>query len=174
MNKVLRLGMLMGLTLFVVACTGPSAGHDTGTILLSPYTNETMSITTMVPQDWAEVQPGEFHRGSSPVDATTLILVALPRMTPDEMANLAVAQLGLDQLPESTAVYHSPHLTWHLYAFDMDRPEAGMLRADLALAEGEAASYVILAAAYTYDYERNPALFETVFLHTLHAFAPLE
>jgi CubicO group peptidase (beta-lactamase class C family) len=135
-----------------------------------PFTNEAMGIQGIVPLGWQEVAPGVYARGDGPADLVSLIQQAALGMTTEQISGLLKTQLGIEQLPESTGSLETTARTWDLYEIDVEAPGVGSVKVDLALAETEAGTYVVLLQALPGEYED---LHDSVFLPAVEALAPL-
>ena len=134
-------------------------------IELEPFTSEAMGITGLKPVGWTEASPGVFARGSSGLDVATLIEQAAPGSTQDWLEVLA-AQLGLDDLPESTGEREANGLTWTLYTVEVQG-----LSVDIALAESDGLVLIILLQS---SMDERDALYEAAFLPAIDALVPIE
>ena len=82
----------------------------------------------------------------------------------------AVAQLGIDAWQGNAESYRTSALHWRLYATRVDEQGRGAILVDLAMAESESTSYVILFQSVAEEYE---SLHEAVFLPAVDALGPL-
>lgn len=171
MNLRLRL-TLMGMVAIVLALALPLQAQDATTeptadvIVLVPHTDETFGIEAVVPDGWTALGNGLF----SPSGANDPVLVALQAapLNAESLLNAVLPQLGLTEAPESVGAYDGL-LDWTLYQVDVDAGGT-TIRVDLALAENEGMTYLMLLQAPSEDYD---ALHESVFLPTLADYGPL-
>lgn len=141
---------------------------------MMPYVNEGMGIRSVVPSDWTEVSDGEFFRGESELDQSTLILAKVPDMSFEDAKVFAASQLGLEELPSSLGTYTSPALTWDLYEFESMMGGLMNLKFNLAMANDEGDVYAVLMAGLEADFVEEAPLHETIYIHVVHGFSPIE
>jgi pimeloyl-ACP methyl ester carboxylesterase len=134
-------------------------------IELEPFTSEAMGITGLKPVGWTEANPGVLARGSSGLDVATLIEQAAPGSADDWLEVLA-AQLGLDDLPESTGGREANGLTWTLYTVEVQS-----LSVDIALAESDGLVLIILLQS---SIGERDGLYEAAFLPAIDNLVPIE
>jgi pimeloyl-ACP methyl ester carboxylesterase len=136
-------------------------------IALKPYTDESYGIQSVVPEGWTQVGAGVYKRGKSLTDVAVIAQQAAPISADKLMASL-LPRLALTETPKSVGTRQAA-LDWTLYKVDV---KAGgvSLTVDLALAEGDGKTYVVLLQTAPEDYQE---LHSAVFLPTLDAFAPL-
>ncbi len=134
-----------------------------------PFTNEGMGIQGIVPQGWQEVAPGVYSRGDGPADLVSLIQQAALGMTVEQISGLLKTQLGIEQLPEKSGSLETAAWTWDLYQIEVEAPGVGTVLVDLALAEAEAGTYLVLLQALPDEYED---LHAAVFVPAVEALAP--
>jgi CubicO group peptidase (beta-lactamase class C family) len=139
-------------------------------IELEPFANEAMGIEGVKPVGWDEIAPGAYNRGESATDLVRLIQQAAPGTTAEQLATALLPQLGIDALPESIRSYESEAFAWDLYVIEAEAPGVGMVMVDLALAEADGTTYIVLLQALPAEYE---GLHEAAFLTALEALAPL-
>lgn len=144
--------------------TEPSA------IELVPFTNPPMGISGVVPAGWDEVATGVYARGAGPTDLVRLIQQAAPDTTVEQITATLLAQLGIEALPDPAGGFESAGLTWGLYVIDVSAPGVGEVKVDLALAETDSATYLVLLQTLPDEYE---TLHEAVFTPAVEAFATL-
>ena len=143
MKNKLSLVVLVSLLLAITACTGLQSGHSSGWIAMTPFTNEEYGIRGVVP-------PGDW------IEQGALVQQSFPG-TVDELAPVLLAQTSLDQVPEPVGSYRGAALTWNLYAFETQVKDVGpeTVRVDMALAEGDSASYLVAMVTLPDAYEEN-------------------
>lgn len=161
------------LLLAVVVCAAlvaPLAAHeaaDPEVITLIPHTDEGYGIETVIPEGWTEAGNGIYMRSASPTDTTVLAQQAAP-MNAESLLSALLPQLALTEAPESVGSY-SGVLEWTLYQVDVS-VGAINVSVDLALAEAEGTTYIVLLQTAPEEYE---ALHATVFLPTLDTLTPI-
>jgi hypothetical protein len=162
MKQHLILSALVGVFLTITACGGSLSAHDGGAIAMEPFVDPEAGIRGIRPvEGWTD--QGELVMGSMPG-------------TRDEAIAMALTQIALDALLASRGTYKGTALTWDLCTVETQVEGAGTetWRIDLALAEGESASYFVVLVVRPDAYDDNPALYDTVFEHAMYALAPLE
>jgi hypothetical protein len=167
---VQSLVLLLLFTTFKTASPAQEATDEPAseTVIFVPYTNEAYGIESVVPDDWTDVGNSIFARQNSPTDPTVIAQQSAP-LNADALLNALLPQLGLNKAPESVGTYQGAVLEWTLYQVDV-AAGALNLRIDLALAESEGTTYLVLLQTSPDDYDD---LHTGVFLLTLDAFAPL-
>jgi pimeloyl-ACP methyl ester carboxylesterase len=138
------------------------------TVVLVPHTDESYGIESVVPDTWTDVGNGIFARQNAPTDPTLIAQQSAP-LNAESVLNAILPQLGLTEAPESVGTYQGVVLEWTLYQIDV-AAGAVNVAVDLALAEADGTTYVVLLQTSPDDYEE---LHISVFLLTLNAFAPL-
>jgi hypothetical protein len=162
MKRRRLVGTLVLILLAAKACSLSLAGGDSGSVALVPYFNEELGIRGVEPlQGWT--------------DQAQLVQLSFPGTT-DELIAKVLADISLTQLPEPTGSYKGTTFIWDLYAFEAQIIDVGseVFRVDLALAEGDSASYLVALATLPDAYDADAPLYETVFTHAVYALAPLE
>ncbi len=163
MKQGLWIAVLAALLLVPLAV---SAQED---ITLEPITLDQFGIEALVPSGWTAAGPGLFARGQTADDGVLLAVQGAP-IRVDGLMTALLPQLGLTEAPEPVGELTTDAFTWTLYQVDVEVPSVGVIRVDLALAQGEGSSYVVLLQASADEYE---ALHEQVFLPVLDAVQPI-
>lgn len=132
---------------------------------MEPFTQEDMSISGLAPVGWTAAGPGAFVRGRDVTDVTALIQQRAP-VSLDDVTALLAAQLGLDELPESSATREANGQTWTIYALEVQG-----IAVDAALAQVGDTTLIILMNSTMREHD---ALYEQVFLPAVDALVPLE
>ncbi len=174
MNKKTHLYLALSLFLFLPACSSSPENHEGGSVYMVPFVIEELGIQGIIPSGWNAVGGGEYNRGATPIDLTTLIQTSLPDIAMDEAVDFAAEQLGLEELPESIGTYKTPTSEWDIYHFELPLGDISQLKVDLALVEIDGATYAVMVAALADDYETEAPYHETIFLHAVYAFGPIE
>jgi hypothetical protein len=162
MGRKLYLVAMVSILLMLSACGARTENSGTGWVAMANYVNEEAGIRGVAPQaGW----PEEAVLGQESMPGTL-----------EDVAALLMEQTSLTELPALTGHYKGAALTWDLYTFETQIEEVGpmTLRVDLALAEDDSRSYIVALVTLPEAYDANPALFDTVFSHALHALTPLE
>lgn len=142
----------------------PTAEAARAEVELVRVENKVMGLSVLVPEGWQVIAPGVYARGESATDLTTLIQQAAPGMAGQALATSLRAQLGIDVLPEPAATLQAGAFEWTLYEITVDVPPTGAVNVDLAMAETESATYLVLLQVPAGAY---PVLHEAVFLPAL-------
>jgi hypothetical protein len=169
--------VLILVLLTATACAALPARGGSGSIALVPFSSPEFGIQGVVPQACRQEDAGNFECTglTSDSDAAVMVQQSLPASR-DELIALLLDQVDLEQLPEPSGDYKGTAFAWDLYAFEAQIVDVGseILRVDLALAEGDSASYLVALVTVPDVYDANAALFDTVFTHAVYALAPLE
>jgi len=154
---------------FVLSLLAPSAGAlAQERITLLPHESEGYGITSVLPDGWTDAGQGIFTRQRSDDDPTVIAQQSAPFAAEDVLASL-LPQLSLTEAPESVGTRQEGALLWTLYQVDVSIGTI-VLAVDLALAEQDATTYIVLLQTTPDEYDE---LHGTVFLPVLDAFAPL-
>ncbi|MBC7809500.1 MAG: alpha/beta fold hydrolase, partial [Burkholderiales bacterium] len=95
--------------------------------------------------------PGLYARGSSATDVALVAVQAAP-VSPDDLWQAILPQFGLDAVPEPIGDDTSPTFEWTLYQFDAEF-NGTSVRFDVATAENDGKTYLILLQASPEEYE---------------------
>lgn len=177
MKKHWLAGVLTGLLLVLTACSGSLPVGKSGSIALLPFFHEEMGIRGVVPAGCNQAQPGTVECANLISSSAPVVLVQQAAPVPlDELIDLVLASTTLEQLPKHTGSYRGTAFNWDLYAAETQITDVGpvTVRLDVALAEGDSASYLVAMVTLPEDYEANTALLQTVFTHALYSLAPLD
>ena len=161
-HRLLNPLLLFGILLMVGACSASLPQSERGSIALLPYWNAEMGIQGVEPlQDWT--------------DQAELIQISVPG-TMDDLVAIVLEQTEITELPDPSSTYTGKALTWSLWSTETKVKDAGPmnLHVELALAEGEAAGYLVALVVQPEAYAASPGLYDTVFRHALYALQPLE
>lgn len=137
-------------------------------VTLIPYTNEAFGMQGVQPDGWTQVAPGVVRRANSADDITLLAQQAAP-MSQDAVLTTLLPSLRLTDPPEPVDTVTANDLTWSVYQVDVNAG-AITVRVDMALAEMDGTSYVILLQTTPDEYE---SLHRTVFLPVVDALTTL-
>jgi pimeloyl-ACP methyl ester carboxylesterase len=134
-------------------------------LVLKPFTDEPMGLSGLVPEGWEEQFELDFRRGESALDPTRLVLGAtwLPK---DQLLNTLLSWLEIDEDVESVATTAVGNFTWDFYEF-----RAGAYPVDVALAEDNSTSYLVLLIS---PRDERDTLYDKVFVPVVEALAPLD
>jgi hypothetical protein len=133
-------------------------------ITLEPFTNDTFGISGVVPAGWDEAAPGVYRRGESALDPVALIQQAAPGTDAQTLLTTLQSQLRLEAMPDSAGTRAGNGLTWMLYELEIQG-----IAVDVALAEGDGTSYLVLMQ---YPADEREALYASVFLPAVDALIP--
>lgn len=166
--------------LVAVACRPALPQGDTGSVALFPFFNQELGIQGVVPHGCAQVSSDTFECANltSEQDFVVLVQSAVPG-TMDDLVAIVLDQTGFSELPEPTDRYKGRAFTWDLYTGETQLTDAGeaaneTVHLDLALAESNAAAYIVALVTLPEAYNANPVLYDTIFTHAVYALAPLE
>lgn len=156
-----------GLVLLILLLPWQSAMAQE-TVTLTPYENEGYGFTSVVPEGWTDIGQGVYAQDE---DAGNMVLLAQQSapLSPDDILTSLLPQLALEEVPESVGTHSGGELEWTLYAVEVAVPPATVM-VDIALANADGVSYIILLQAPTSEYD---ALHTEIFLPVLDAFAPI-
>lgn len=132
-------------------------------VVLVPLENDTFGFSSLIPEGWEEIAPGVYSRGTSALDAAVVIQQAAP-VPLSTLLDLLVGQLGLEEAPAEVGTREANGLTWTLYETTVQN-----VSVDLALAESEGTTYIILVQSSP---DEREALYESIFLPVVDALTP--
>jgi len=169
--RISALLVVLAILVGLVACAenstpAPSAADTTDLpeITLVPYTSEEFGLSGVVPEGWAELKPGQFHRGVHGSDPTFAGQVTFPGATIEQV-------IGTMGLPAPVGSVTTAHLNWDLHSVEMELGQAGTIVGDIALAETNGGVYFVILMTLADEHE---ALHDAVFLPAVDALAPEE
>lgn len=160
--------LLCGVLLLVLAAL-PLAAAAQDEIVLEPATLDVFGINVVVPEGWQSVGPGVFARASAAGDVVLIAQQSAP-FSAEQLLQAVLPQLGLTEAPDPVGEVTTDALNWTLYQVDVEIPTLGLVRVDVAIAQGIGASYTVMLQATSDEYD---ALHEQVFLPALEAFQPI-
>jgi hypothetical protein len=176
-KRRLLVPILGSMLLAVTACTVPLAGDGSGYVGLLPFFAEAYDVRGVVPVACHQGDPGNFECRDLTQDRSLayLVLQVFPGAM-DELIPVLLDELSLERFVEPVGSYEGRALTWDLCTFEHQFPDLGpeTFRVNLALAEGDERSYLVALATLPDVYDAHAALYDTVFVHTVYAFAPLD
>ena len=127
---------------------------------MEPFTSESLGISALAPEGWEKVTEGHYAGDEWPVDQ--LIFEVYPGMNPQHVLDFtAKTRLGMTEAPESSEQLEGQDLDWDLYENEMELPEIGSLRVDIALGEKDSVTYLV---GMITSPESDPKLRNKVFL----------
>ncbi|MCA9884843.1 MAG: beta-lactamase family protein [Anaerolineae bacterium] len=136
------------------------------TITLVPFEDETFGIQGLMPEGWVTLAPGSISPDGG---LTVLVQQAAPGVTPEQLLQALAPTLMLAEVPEPVEQIEGDGLTWDVYFVEVEVQGMTIL-VDLALSEGDGATYLVLLQASAEQYE---TLHFDVFEPVLVAYAPL-
>ena len=148
----------------------PAPTEAPAAVEFEPFTEQAMGIQGLVPQGWQQASLGVYVRGLGPGDLVSLIQQAAPGATAEQLSGLLQTQLGINEMPEPTGNLETAAFAWDLYLIEVEAPGVGQVMVDLALAETEVGTYLVLLQALPDEYQ---ALHDSVFLPAVEALVPL-
>ncbi|MCC6804045.1 MAG: alpha/beta hydrolase [Anaerolineae bacterium] len=166
--------MALALVLALIGAVSPVWAQDATAeatpevIVLVPHTEAGFGFETVVPDGWTSAGNGAFARQSSAIDTAVIVQQSAP-LNASALLTAIQPQLMLTEAPEPVGTYPGGALEWTLYQVDVTAGAVGV-KVDLALAEADGTTYLVLMQAPPDGYDD---LHAAVFLPTLDAFAPL-
>jgi len=155
----------LSLTLLIPGTGVLAQAPSPSLIVLEPVAEAGYGIGSVAPVGWTSVGMGIRTRGLSPADPTLLGLQSAP-VQAEQLWPALLPQLGLTSRPDAIETRSTPvGLDWSLYQV----PAAGTI-ADLGLADGDGASYLVLLLS---PQDEAASLRSSVFLPAIDAYAPL-
>lgn len=154
--------------LLVMTLLVPGLARAQDPIPLQPMEDPTFGVTTVVPEGWVNLGQGIHARRPNAADYV-LLAVQSAQVPMDSLWGSLLPQLGLTDPPEPVATRSTDVLEWTLYQVDVEAP-IGTLRVDLATAETEGATYLVLFQSPPDGYD---TLHDAVFLPAVDALEPL-
>lgn len=161
-SKVLLPIPLLAAMLLMTACNASLPQGTSGYVALIPFWDEEQGIQGVQPlESWSE-------------DAR-LVQQAVSGSSQEVLAFL-LAEVDLLALPESAGRYKGKAFTWNLYTFEshLEGVPVDTVHFDLAVAEKEQMTYIVLLLVLPATYEAGPEPYDTVFTHALYALEPME
>ena len=125
-------------------------------------------IRTVAPSGWTGMGNGIHVRGDGEGDTTVILQRSAPISNADLWPRL-LPQIEQTEIPEQTGALSTADLDWSLHAFTIDQPTGG-LNVEVAVAEDDGTSYLIIFQAATDEFD---ALRELALVPALAAFAPI-
>jgi pimeloyl-ACP methyl ester carboxylesterase len=138
-------------------------------ITLEPVTLDLYGIEALIPAGWSEAGPGLFARQANSEDGVLVAVQGAP-LRVEGLLQALLPQLGLSEAPEAAGEVTTDAFTWTLYQVDVEVPGSGVVRVDLALAQGASNAYVVLVQSLGDEYD---VMHEQVFLPVLESVRPL-
>ena len=164
-RQTCRISLLVALVYIFMSVTPVLAQEP---ITLLPLTSEGYDIESVTPEGWADLGQGIVARQQSPSDVTLLAQQSAP-VSQDLVMESLLPQFGLTEEPASTGTYEGPALEWTLYEFEFTQGNTPT-SADLALAEEDGMSYIVLLLSSPDEHDDVHA---QVFEPVLAVFTPL-
>jgi len=144
--------------------SGPAFVVPETEITLVPFRDETFGISGVVPEGWVELSSGIYARWG--LGLIVIVQQAAPGVGADVFVQLLATQLGLGEAPQTVGSREANALSWSLY-----ESEAQGLAIDLAVAESDGTSYLILLQSTVRDHN---FYYAEVYLPAIDAFTPVE
>ncbi len=170
MQYIARLATAALALTFLIPGTGvlaQSPSISPTPIVLQPVADAAYGVGSVAPVGWTAVGMGIRTRGRSPADPTLLGLQSAP-VPVEQLWPALLPQLGLTSRPDPIETRStSTGLDWALYQVPNAAAETV---ADLGLAEGDGASYLVLLLS---PEDEATSLRSSVFLPAIDAYAPL-
>jgi hypothetical protein len=129
-------------------------------IQMVPFDSGPRGVRGMVPAGWREVEPGVYARARSALDETVLVMASHGERAPAVLRG-AAERIGFDPALQPVARETCGHFTWDFYS-----TQAQGLAVDLALAEDQGQSFIVLLMA---EPEERDTLYAQVFRPAVEA-----
>ncbi|KPK90280.1 MAG: hypothetical protein AMJ88_16285, partial [Anaerolineae bacterium SM23_ 63] len=113
-------------------------------------------------------------RAADERDLTVLIQMSLIGLTRAEVEVVGKQEMDLEEFPSQEGSYDSDYLAWELYDFNFFNYYDGLVGVKMGIAEGEDAWYTVLACGDSREVRKAESYYETLFMHVLYNFEPLE
>ncbi len=131
-------------------------------LVLKPLVNQQFGYSSLIPEAWEEISSGIYARNrTSDIAILQLGISFTKQQALDNLAN----QFGLEGDRSPSGTHKGASFTWDLYKLTLQG-----LPADLALAERDGKTYVILLIS---DNVERTLLYDGLFIPVLDAFAPV-
>ncbi len=130
-------------------------------LALEPFTNDTFGISGVIPAGWQEIAPGIYAQSAA--SSVAIIQQSAP-VSADELLALLTQQLGIDGFPEVSNTLNANGRMWSLY----ETSAQGSLLVDVAVAEGDGATSLIVLLSTSIDRE---TYYQGAFLPAIEAYA---
>jgi len=153
-----------------VADESRAAPAEVADVTLVPFASQHFALRGVVPEGWAEVEPGVFADVASSARQTTLVQMSYPGITVDYAVAALPLILGIEEFPDSRASFESESFTWDVYTVGAELPGAEARVADVALAEDDSTLYIIVLQASKEDADAYHA---SVFLPAIESLEPM-
>jgi pimeloyl-ACP methyl ester carboxylesterase len=130
---------------------------------LKPFSEPQLGISSVMPEDWKQIQSGLYSPSGKMTDLTILIVLAAP-VAPENFLSLMQQQLSQADLKiefEPTGTRTANGLAWTLY-----KSQADISGIDLAIAKGGTLTYLVLLQSPLSD---RDVLYTAVFLPAVDA-----
>jgi hypothetical protein len=133
---------------------------------LKPLNEAQLGLSSVVPENWLQIQPGAYSPNGKLTDQTALIVQAAP-VAPDMFLNFMQQQLSQANIKiefEPAGTRSANGLDWTLY-----KTQADVSGVDLALSQKSGVTYLVMLESPLND---RKALVEGVFLPAIDALKP--
>jgi hypothetical protein len=140
-------------------------------VTMLPITVDSKGIKSVAPENWSEIQPGLFVRGSSALDQTLIIFDVVPNQAPEVFVPGLLQFLNIDEFPgESTSTLECNGIEWNLY-----RTKSTVNGLDIypaaALGQDAQNAYVVVLMVGA---EESDWLYDSAFLPAVEALEPIK
>lgn len=157
-----------GILLLLIFCLGLSSCstasfqiEDQGWVLMRYTTNKDKGISGVEPVDLGE--------------DVQLVQEVFPGALEEVKAEIQKS-IKSGELPAPDGTFQGSNLTWELYSGETEIPDIGPFTVAIlmGIAADDKASYFVGLVTLPDSYEEHADKFQSVFYHTLYAFAPIE
>ena len=134
------------------------------------FTNEDSGIKGIVPENWKELNKGEFYRSSSADDRTVLVQLGISGFTDEQLKVILSPKLNLEAFPNSIGGIKTKFFSWDFYKTEYQEQNLETLMVDIALTHDDNGAYVVLLQALP---EEHDDLYYSIFLRAVDVLEPL-
>ena len=132
-------------------------------VTLIPYTDETLGLRGVRPEEWTEIEPGVYGRSS--LGITAIIQQVVPGLEPGQVPVGLAGQLGMSALPEVVGTRNIDGVNWMLYEMEVNDQTI-----DMALPGSAGRTLWIMLTSAPSD---RSSFYEQIFIPAIEAFEPI-
>ncbi|MHA1988299.1 MAG: PKD domain-containing protein [Promethearchaeota archaeon] len=123
-----------------------------------------------MPENWKEINKGEFYRSSSADDRTVLVQLGISGFTDDQLKVILSPKLSLEAFPNNIGGIKTKFFSWDFYKTEYQEQNLETLMVDIALTHDDNGAYVVLLQALP---EEQDDLYYSIFLRSVDALEPI-
>ncbi|HLA43203.1 MAG TPA: alpha/beta fold hydrolase, partial [Aggregatilineales bacterium] len=132
-------------------------------INLVEFTDDSLNVSGVRPEDWEPIAPGTF--GRSAIGEVAISQIALPGISAETTASLVMSQIPDTVLPEPSASYSSSRYEWTIYELEYQG-----LVIHIAVSEDADGAYLVMLQAPPTEIT---GLYDSVLIPALDAFTTI-